>query len=214
VTVSHGLEMPEDPALWGALSDSTFVGGTGGLAFSASAVRPGPFAPGAVFLAFACFSAGVPRQSAHRLLTGEGDGDLPFAPCTAPLARALLAHPDGPVAFVGHVDRTTSGSFESNGSNGPEAFCDFASWTLADTGTLGQAMSTFQDRARSAARRLADLLSPAMRRARSPDALVDAWVRYHDATGYVLLGDPALSVGKARLAQPEAAVFPVHTGGA
>lgn len=198
VTTSHGIEMPEDPALWGALTDQTFVGAAGGTALSASVVPADPIAYGAVILAFACFSAGVPPRSAHAFLNGEGDADLPGGARTAALPRALLAHPQGPVAFAGHVDRATSFSFQGRpGESGPGAFLDFAGWTFAAMGTLGRALSTFRDRAKLAASRLAHLTSPAVKQTRSQDEVVNAWFSYHDLAGYVLLGDPVINVERA-----------------
>lgn len=204
VTVSHGIERPSDPVLWGALTDSTFVKQAGGTPFSAHSVSKEPFAPGAVILSFACFSAGVPQRSAHRLLLGEGDEYLPFAPRTADLPRTLLAHPQGPIAFAGHVDRATSYSFQALGAaDGQNAFIHFAAWILgklSDTdlarGTLSRALSTFRERAGQRARELVALSSPAGRKGSSPAALVDAWVKCHDAEGYILLGDPVIRMAK------------------
>jgi len=63
-----------------------------------------PFLEGAVFFQFACFGYGTPAQSdfAHWL-----DGvpkDYAPAGFVAALPKALLAHPRGPIAFVGHLD--------------------------------------------------------------------------------------------------------------
>jgi len=109
ITASHGLECfdtPDERNSWGALTDATFVG-KNGTPLDAAHVPSGPFGPGAVALSFACFSAGVPAESAHRALVDGVLGPVPGAPFTSPLPQALLAHPEGPVAFVGHVDRAT-----------------------------------------------------------------------------------------------------------
>ncbi|MFO0758930.1 MAG: hypothetical protein U0359_20725 [Byssovorax sp.] len=196
VTASHGFELfdsPADPARWGALTGADFVGKNGTPLDADRARVTEAFAPGAVMLSFACFSAGVPAASAHRALTERRDEPIAGAPFTAALPRALLAHPRGPIAFAGHVDRATSESFERlPGYRAPSAFVDFLSWSLGGTGTLGRAMSGFREACGRAAQDLADTLSRAKRR---PSALegkkaIDAFVRYHDAAGYILLGDP------------------------
>jgi hypothetical protein len=194
VTTSHGLELPADPALWGALTDSSFGTSKSPVPFSAGLARE-RLGAGAIVLAFACFSAGVPGVSAHRTLMEEADIPIPGAPFTSPLPRVWLGRPDGPVAFAGHVDRATSHSFRA-AKRGEDAdpFFHFADWLLTGKGTLGQAMSTFHERAGEAAGDLASILSVARTGAarRSPAAVIDAWVRFHDYEGYIVLGDPAI----------------------
>ncbi len=194
-TASHGLEMPSDPALWGALTDSTFTGASGGQAFSALVLpSQGPFGKDSVLVSFACFSGGVPEVSAHRKLTGEGEEPLAGAPMVAPLARALLARSEGPVAFVGHVDRATSASFSSRlTQSGADPFIHLAGWYARGQGTLGQAVGTLRDRANQSARELAEVLSKSGTASRRT---VDAWLRYNDCSGYVLLGDPVLRLSR------------------
>lgn len=207
---SHGMEDTAEPADWGALTDSTFVEGGEGTPLSWRSVPNTAWAPGSVFFSSACFSAGLPRRSAHRFLRAEGSQPLPGAPRTAALPRVLLAHPEGPIAFIGHVDRSTTWSFRSlGGEDGAEAFLHFAAWTLMDQsglGTLSRALSTFRARAGKWASELADQMSPSREKPRAASALIDAWIGYHDAAGYILLGDPAICVGRAlaRVKQPPA----------
>ena len=188
-TTSHGLEFPAGPESWGALTDHSFVGSRGGTPLSALTVPSGCFAPGAVVFSFACFSAGIPERSAHRyLVEGKEDTLLPGGRIAA-LPQRLLSHPEGPVAFIGHVDRATSGAFAS----GPIAFVDFLEWSLGGFGTLGQAMRSLRASTAQAAIELSIQLSPVPNgRVRSPERLLRAWIRYHDAQGYLLLGDPAV----------------------
>ncbi len=195
MTASHGLEFPELPSRWGALTDSTFVGASGGTPLDASLAKGEAFAPGGILLAFACWSAGIPRKSAHRFFTQDASDDLPLGPRVSPLPRALLAHPNGPVAFVGHVDRATSASFLSSPSRRPDAFLKLARACLREGGTLGEAMESLRARVSPAALQLANALSPLPGGQRkSPTTVMDAWIRFHDILGYVLLGDPALRV--------------------
>jgi hypothetical protein len=196
-TTSHGIEFPTVRERWGALTDSTFVGSTGGAPLSANSVcNLESFAEGAVFFAFACFSVGVPATSLFA--TAASDGSRPSiegAPFTAPLPRTLLGHPRGPIAFIGHVDRVSNRCFSSSLSGKPLGpFIDFLDWSLGGFGTLGQGMTTFRDRGKSALTGLVRHLSPvAMRRKSATDAdLTDLWIRYYDFSSFILLGDPAI----------------------
>ena len=63
-----------------------------------------PFLEGAVFFQFACFGLGTPAKSDYtHWLEGvpETYADEDFV---AALPKKLLAHPRGPIAFIGHLD--------------------------------------------------------------------------------------------------------------
>jgi hypothetical protein len=63
-----------------------------------------PFLEGAVFFQFACFGYGTPAESdyAHwRTGVPQKYADMDFV---AALPKRLLAHPRGPIAFIGHLD--------------------------------------------------------------------------------------------------------------
>jgi hypothetical protein len=63
-----------------------------------------PFLEGAVFFQFACFGYGTPAESdyAHwRTGVPKRYTDIDFV---AALPKRLLAHPKGPIAFIGHLD--------------------------------------------------------------------------------------------------------------
>jgi hypothetical protein len=98
--------------------------GRGGLLTGADLAGRG-FLPGGVWLAVACFAAGTPETSDYRHWldarrraghVGSETGhvldtlahDRPFV---AALPRAALADPDGPLAFVGHIDLAWAYSF-------------------------------------------------------------------------------------------------------
>ena len=63
-----------------------------------------PFLEGAVFFQFACYGYGTPAQSDF------SHWDVGYPETTAPqdfiaaLPRRLLAHPRGPIAYIGHLD--------------------------------------------------------------------------------------------------------------
>jgi hypothetical protein len=199
-TMSHGIEDPVDPARWGALTDVNCVGAAGS-ALSAPSLSEGkPFAEGAVFFAFGCFSAGVPTTSIFA--PASADGTRPAingGAMTAPLARALLAHPRGPVAFIGHVDRVTNRCF-SDGlfGSGLQPFRDFFDWTLGGNGTLGQGISSLHELGAKTLTGLMRHASPFAQRHRPRNdggaELIELWQRYYDYSGFLLLGDPAIEV--------------------
>lgn len=190
-TASHGLERAEK-GLWGALTDVGHRSNTDPV-LSAASLPQGAFAQGAVMFCFACFSGGVPEKSAIGFLKSKTEEVLSPEPFVPALPRALLARPDGPIAFIGHVDRATSFSF--NWDDGPAAFRDFCEWSLGGYGTLGQAMRTLREAAAAASIKLTEALSPVPGgRKGTPQEILHQWIRYHDLTRYILLGDPAIRV--------------------
>lgn len=197
LTASHGIEGPVPPELWGSLTDASFVGARGQLALSAASLpAQGPLAAGSVLLSFACWSGGVPEHSQHRKLVGEEDTPIPGAPFVPALPRALLAREDGPVAFLGHVDRATSQSFAADvGGRGAAAFFDLADWYLGLGAPLGKAMETLRERAQSAASALVELVAQEPPNRAPSQRLVNAWLCHNDRAGFTLLGDPALRLG-------------------
>jgi hypothetical protein len=70
-----------------------------------------PVAEGAVVFAFACFSGGTPAESdfAHWIGLDSPGVRESFV---AALPNRLLAHPRGPVAFIGHVDLAWLDAFD------------------------------------------------------------------------------------------------------
>jgi len=198
---SHGVEFPTDPAAWGALTDYRFRGDASASVVSARLVDGCErFGHGSILFAFACFSAGVPASSAHAFYADDKRGEIPGAPMVAPLPRALLGKEQGPVAFVGHVDRVTPRGFcDTMGEMGWAPYRDFADWTLSSAGTLGQALSSLRERSLRAAAEVAEACDEIARggRGRSLKDLFEQWLAYFDYRGFLLLGDPALTVPEA-----------------
>lgn len=190
-TASHGLERAEK-GLWGALTDVGHRSNADPV-LSAASLPQGAFAPGAVMFCFACFSGGVPEKSAIAFLKSKTEEILSPESFVPALPRALLARPDGPIAFVGHVDRATSFSFQWD--SGPAAFRDFCEWSVGGYGTLGQAMRTLREAAADSSIKLTEALSPVPGgRQGTPQDIFRHWIHYHDLIRYILLGDPAIRV--------------------
>lgn len=74
-----------------------------------------PFLEGSVFFQFACFGYGTPAESDFNHWLGK-PGVNSQEDFVAALPRRLLAHPRGPVAYIGHVDTAWL-----HGFNDPEA---------------------------------------------------------------------------------------------
>ncbi|MBK7823630.1 hypothetical protein [Nannocystis sp.] len=91
-------------------------------------LRTRPFLPGGVWFMLACYGAGTPNTSAYKhwlaqlaaagqfrgrpeaVLAGlPGPHDRPFV---AALPQAVLANPDGPLAFMGHIDLAWTYGFQ------------------------------------------------------------------------------------------------------
>ncbi len=126
---SHGEGAPPDG--WGSPERRRARQGAlclgRGRRLEAEALVKAPFAPGGVWLMFACFGAGTPAHSAYHhwlarlAAAGEHDGDLATVLASLPaegepaflaaLPQAALANPDGPVAVIGHLDLAWSYGF-------------------------------------------------------------------------------------------------------
>jgi hypothetical protein len=172
------------------------------------------FLPGGVWFAVACFAAGTPETSDYRHWldtlrraghVGSETGhvldtlahDRPFV---AALPRAVLADPDGPLAFVGHVDLAWAYSF-----------FDLDDRPRRRPGRIAGVLQALLNghRAGVAVRKLmqafaevnTELTALDDARARTGGAPLDdreqvrrghLWMLRQDLVGYVLLGDPAI----------------------
>lgn len=170
------------------------------------------FLPGGIWFLLACYGAGTPRDSHYRhwlerLIACEefagsatailralpGVGERPFI---AALPQAALAHPEGPLACMGHLDLAWTYSFQDlhtgRERSRPDAFFGVLR-TLARRGRVGLAFSQLLQALQLANTQLSDLYdtaeatdSPA-----PPAQLGHLWMLRQDLAGYVLLGDPA-----------------------
>jgi hypothetical protein len=165
----------------------------------------------------ACYGAGTPETSVYRpwlerliqlgqhggridaVLRGlPGPGDRPFI---ASLPRSALANPDGPIAFIGHVDLAWSYSFEElDGSDGPRNRVRRFTSLLAYALRRDRVGVAFRELASCAIAADTELLAlyarQAVLAAAAPDPafasrLGHLWMLRHDLLGYLLLGDPA-----------------------
>ncbi len=63
-----------------------------------------PFLEGAVFFQFACFGYGTPAQSDYGHWLNDKVENYTDTDFIAALPKKLLAHPKGPIAYIGHLD--------------------------------------------------------------------------------------------------------------
>lgn len=217
-TLAHGAAPPpggytsdERRRTQGALSL-----GAGAFMADAAAAK-GPMAAGGIWFAFGSLSAGTAPTSAYaewlgridnpdaRVLADAFDGP----PFIAALPQAALANPDGPLAFIGHVDLAWTFGWHVSLPGGDDLqLHDRISlvlaalgggragvWRRGGPGRVGHALRHLGTAAARYAEALAD-----RRRAQSegqvPAQAVDQidgalWLARQDLESYILLGDPA-----------------------
>jgi hypothetical protein len=212
-TATHGLGVPgygkEDEEIrrrmQGALVCQDYDGQDG--VFSEDHVPNGSFLHGSIVCTFACYSAGTPARSDFfhwlhdpRLLTCR-----PIKDFVAALPIRMLAHPQGPLAYLGHIDPSFGLSF-----TGPDQNIGNRSWgsrmgpfrdavkLLLDGATIGYAAdsinATYSQLSVSLANDEDDFRANPNKAHESPwrGELVNKWIARNDMQNFVVLGDPAV----------------------
>jgi hypothetical protein len=217
---SHGAGAPSggwtSPDRRRALQGALCLGGDTRL--EADAVARAPFLPGGVWLMFACFGAGTPRQSAFEpwllRLRQHGDHDDDLAPVLASLPaegeppflaalpQAALANPDGPLAIIGHLDLAWSYGFQdldkmSRGER-HRRFHELVAQLVKGT-RVGLALGGSLMRARNQVQTeiaiaTADEARAGHELAEQRARLGHRWMVLQDLDGYIALGDPAARI--------------------
>jgi hypothetical protein len=213
LSLGHGAGVPRSGGAsrqrreQGALS----FGGAGLLTGADLAGRG--FLPGGVWLAVACFAAGTPDTSAYRHWldalrraghVGSEAGhvldtlahDRPFV---AALPRAALADPDGPLAFVGHIDLAWAYSFfdlDDRPRRRPARIAGVIQ-ALLNGHRAGVAVRRLMHWFAEVNTELTALDDARARTGGAPDdpervRRGHLWMLRQDLAGYVLLGDPAI----------------------
>jgi len=169
-----------------------------------------PFLEGCVFFQFACFGYGTPAESDYShwlrgIPTQYAPGDF-----LAALPRRLLAHPRGPIAYIGHLDTAfLHGFVDPRDPHAPQRWDTriqpyvHAVNQLLSVQPSGLAMEHMVKRL-NVANQLLIIYYDRQRRgaldvnADSTRILIDNWIFRSDAQNYMILGDPA-----ARLRIPD-----------
>ena len=234
-SLSHGDGAPRQ----GWRSDDERRRGQGAMSFGrAGSLRAAdltgkPFMPGGVWFMFACYGAGTPDRSRfHHWLTHlaslgkfSGSVDAVLAglprgdqrPFVADLPRTLLANPEGPLAFIGHLDLAWSYAFmemEDSKAKRPAKFYNvLRSLVRGDrAGIAARELVRFYSDTNDELAELHDA-AEAGRASGQPPApdprLGHLWMLRQDLAGYVLLGDPAVQLPRGEPHNPAPAQAPI-----
>lgn len=177
--------------------------------FAAHDLEPEARVHGLVSFHFACFSGGTPRFDSFRENGGEPIATAPFV---ARLPQALLGHPaGGALAVIGHVDRALDTSFLWKDEVPQLAVFKSMFEELFAGCPVGYAMECFGQRYAELA---VALHAEKLMAAEAPDdrckdeLTARLWAAYHDARGYVLLGDPAVRLATGDESCPDPSSTP------
>ena len=134
-------------------------------------------------------------------LTYLAHGAQPFV---ARMPQVTLAHPDGPLGVLGHVDLAWTFGFQGvdeadldsiHGDHGP--YYEVLRMLVCGS-RFGRAVATLSDKAQRLGTHLATVYRAAEAEGGSSEKLLGLrawlWMRYLDLSGYILLGDPACQV--------------------
>ncbi len=180
--------------------------------FTAADVPPDdtPFCPGGVFVQFACWGYGTPRDSFFAGWLGEDTSRQTETAFVAALPKRLLAHPQGPIAYIGHVDTAFLHGFADPENPTPELgalydarlepFRTAIDYALLRLWPSGFALDDLENRAASFSVALGSVFDAMQREGKTTDTLtpeqlrdlVDLILRRNDAMNFLLLGDPAV----------------------
>jgi hypothetical protein len=171
-----------------------------------------PFLEGAVFFQFACFGYGTPAQSDYVHWLDGVPGRYAEEDFVAALPKRLLAHPRGPVAYIGHLDTAFLHAFTD-----PRNRSAIRSWhsrllpfrrsieQLLGVQPSGMALQDMNERYNLYNAHLTATYDDHRRgdvtwNERAWTRFVDTWITRSDAQNYMIFGDPA-----ARLRIPSGA---------
>lgn len=220
-TISHGLGAPS--AGWSASELARQRQVQGAMSFGARTRRllgsellsEASFLPGGVWFMLACYGAGTPSSSrfSHWLqhlhdASEAAEGieavlrSLPQPserPFIAALPQAALAHREGPLAFIGHLDLAWTYSFldRDTGSERrrPQAFFELVR-SLLRRSRVGVALTALRTALLRTNSLLSELYDTAAQTGTAPPpaSLGHLWMLRQDLAGYILLGDPAVQL--------------------
>jgi hypothetical protein len=210
-TASHGLGATDQPADFqkrynGAICCQHQGGLTLNDLFTADDVPlDKPFLEGSVFFQFACFGYGTPAQSDYSHWLSNVPEKYTDADFVAALPKKLLAHPRGPIGYIGHLDTAFLQGFTD--AEAPfildrwhqriEPFKSAIDQLLMRVQPSGLAMEDMNARYNSCNAIITGAYDQQQRgRLQWTDQLkarfLDTWLRRSDAQNYMVFGDPAV----------------------
>lgn len=203
-TASHGMVWPlskpaEQRAKQGALLCQDWPS-FGRIApehyFSAGDLPAEARLQGMITFHFACYSAGTPLDDRYIHKARAKPPQIAPSPFIAELPKSLLSHPSGgALAVIGHVERAWDTSIttpQAGDQIGP--FRSAIGYILHGL-PVGYAIKDINMRYAALSVNLADLLERKSFDEVIPDQeLVSAWIKRNDSEGYIIVGDPAVSL--------------------
>lgn len=164
--------------------------------FAASDVGDGAQPAGMIAIHFACYGGGTPAEDRFFHEPGKQPPRIADKAFLAALPQRLLAHPaGGALACVAHVERAWGYSITPRAA-GPQLqpFQNLLGRLLHGQ-PLGHAMKDLNERFAVLGAELSTKLEKVSYGRKYPDSeLVADWIERNDAEGYLLLGDPAVSL--------------------
>jgi hypothetical protein len=165
-----------------------------------------PFLEGAVFFQFACYGYGTPAMSeyAHWLDQPGKEAKNADRDFVAALPKRLLAHPRGPIAFIGHLDTAFLHGFAD--ADAPDTLDRWhtrmqpfvsAVRMLLEVQASGLAMQAMNERYSRLNALLANTYDRMQRGIMqwtdaSQARFLDSWITRGDAQNYMVFGDPGV----------------------
>jgi len=214
-TASHGIEFPEDdpkerqvrhqgallcqewdgPNKWrGEIPEEFYLAGHH-LPKDANML-------GLIAFFFACYSAGTPRYDEYsKQAFRERRETITEHPFTAALPKAMLSLPKGgALAVVGHVERAWGSSYLGPRQSEQIAVFESAVERLLKGHPIGLAMEYFNVRYAALSTELTAAFEAieSWGPTPSPHELAGMWTANNDARGYIVIGDPAVSLPMAK----------------
>jgi hypothetical protein len=163
------------------------------------------FLEGSIFFQFACFGYGTPAQSDYLHWLGKETFNA-REDFVAAIPKKLLAHPKGPLAYIGHVDTAWLHAFDD-----PDNPLLSAKWSprispfvkaiemLLGLQPAGLAMADMNKRYDVCNALLANTFDRmqrglVQRDEKFRDSLINTFITRSDAQNYMIFGDPAVSL--------------------
>lgn len=149
---------------------------------------------GMVVMHFSCYGAGTPVWNTYAR-TAKQRTRRAQQPFVAQLPRRLLSRRDGALAFVGHVDSSWTTSFSWAGEPSQPLAFEQTLKLLLDGQPVGATIDPIRELWDFAARESTSLWQQKELGQRVPnDKFVHFWRANNDAQGWVICGDPAVTV--------------------
>jgi hypothetical protein len=170
----------------------------------------GAMVPGGAVVQFACFGYGTTDQTSFAAWLGNPNVVEVPEPFVAAIPQRLLANPDGPIAYVGHVDVAVAHGFVELGAPEPAAgfypraqpFLSLVAKGIAESAPMGYALRDLHERAAAIGSEIVSTfdrleqanIDVADLQDADKNRLIDKVIRRNDAMHFLLLGDPGARV--------------------